>query len=128
MSNSSPVLGTDNLAFVELLYSRYVEDPNSVPEDFRRYFESEHPGNGSVRLGPSFAARSLFDPTGSASIHVSVPRSANVASPATVAAPANGAAANGASHDVKNGARSASAKSSNGHSANGVHENGGRQA
>jgi len=71
MSNSSPVLGTDNLAFVELLYSRFLEDPNSVPEDFRLYFESEHPAtNGSVRLGPSFTASSLFDPTGSSSIHV----------------------------------------------------------
>src|SRR6187549_1418547 len=94
MSNSSPVLGTDNLAFVELLYSRYLEDPNSVPEDFRLYFEAEHPASGNVRIGPSFAAHSLFDPSGSASIHVSVPRTAT---PPNGSNGGNGAAAHQAS-------------------------------
>jgi len=113
MSNSSTVLGTDNLAFVELLYSRFLEDPNSVPEDFRRYFESEHPAtNGGVRLGPSFAARSLFDPNGSASIHVSVPRSPTAAN--GVANGANGVHANGVA------ARAKGASNGNGAHANGA--------
>ena len=33
MSNSSPAISTANLAFVEGLYGRYLEDPSSVPED-----------------------------------------------------------------------------------------------
>src|SRR5690349_2056786 len=65
MSNSSPVINTANLAFVESLYGRFLEDPTSVPEDFRRYFESEHPAAAGVRIGPSFSARSLFDSLGS---------------------------------------------------------------
>ncbi|MEY4549112.1 MAG: 2-oxoglutarate dehydrogenase N-terminus, partial [Pseudomonadota bacterium] len=113
MSNSTVVLGTDNLAFVEQLYSRYLEDPSSVPDDFRRYFESEHPNSGSVRLGPSFAAHSLFDPNGSTSIHVSVPRNASVANGTAVA--------NGAPHRSSNGV--AAAKSSNG--SRGASPNGG---
>src|SRR5262245_6551699 len=64
MSNSSTVINTANLAFVESLYGRFLEDPNSVPEDFRRYFESEHPASAGVRIGPSFSARSLFDALG----------------------------------------------------------------
>src|SRR6187455_2271714 len=66
MSNSSTVINTANLAFVESLYGRFLEDPNSVPEDFRRYFESEHPPSADVRIGPSFRARSLFDALGAA--------------------------------------------------------------
>jgi 2-oxoglutarate dehydrogenase E1 component len=64
MSNSSPAISTANLAFVESLYGRFLEDPNSVPEDFRRYFESEHPAAAGVRIGPSFTARSLFSDGG----------------------------------------------------------------
>ncbi|MEY2936529.1 MAG: 2-oxoglutarate dehydrogenase component [Pseudomonadota bacterium] len=120
MSNSTVVLGTDNLAFVEQLYSRYLEDPSSVPDDFRRYFESEHPSSGSVRLGPSFAAHSLFDPNGSTSIHVSVPRNAAVANGTAVA--------NGAAHHAANGAAAKSSNGSRGASPNGGYENGTAQA
>src|SRR5690606_3730704 len=60
MSNSSPAISAANLAFVESLYGQFLEDPTSVPEDFRRYFESEHPAAAGVRIGPSFTARSLF--------------------------------------------------------------------
>jgi 2-oxoglutarate dehydrogenase E1 component len=62
MSKSVNPVGTANLAFVEQMYSLFVEDPSSVPEDFRRYFEREYPKNGAVRLGPSFVARSIFNP------------------------------------------------------------------
>ena len=64
MSNSSPVLSTANLAFVETLYGQFLEDPNSVPEDFRRFFEAEHPRQGGVRIGPSFTPGSVFNPGG----------------------------------------------------------------
>src|SRR5690606_1917885 len=64
-STSLRVLSTANLAFVETLYGRYLEDPDSVREDFRRYFEAEHPRTANVRIGPSFSPRSLFDPAGS---------------------------------------------------------------
>ncbi|HKO93367.1 MAG TPA: 2-oxoglutarate dehydrogenase E1 component [Polyangiaceae bacterium] len=120
MSNTSPVLGTANLAFVESLYSRYLEDPNSVPEDFRRYFEAEHPASGNVRIGPSFAAHSLFDPTGSASIHVSVPRGPSPSNGA------NGASSNGgAVHEASgSAARSDAARSRNVPARNGAHSYG----
>jgi 2-oxoglutarate dehydrogenase E1 component len=112
MSNSSPALSTANLAFVESLYSRFLEDPNSVPEDFRQYFESEHPRENGVRVGPSFAVRSLFDPTGSAPIQV----------PA-----AKNAAANGGDRAPAARAPSSNGKSGNGSgglSANGTYNNG----
>jgi 2-oxoglutarate dehydrogenase E1 component len=66
MSNSLPVINTANLAFVESLYGQFLEDPNSVPEDFRRFFESEAPADAGVRIGPSFTPRSLFDAAGPA--------------------------------------------------------------
>ncbi len=62
MSKPSQALSPANLAFVESLYGRYAADPASVPEDFRHYFEQEHPHPGQVRLGPSFRARSVFNP------------------------------------------------------------------
>src|SRR5690606_40527489 len=36
---SSPLFGA-NAAAVEALYEKFVEDPRSVPESWRRYFES----------------------------------------------------------------------------------------
>jgi 2-oxoglutarate dehydrogenase E1 component len=96
MSNSSPALSTANLAFVESLYGRFLEDPNSVPEDFRRYFESEHPAEQSVRIGPSFSAQSLFNPGG-----------ATAASQQTLASHQNGAVASQPQNSPpqKNGSR-----------------------
>jgi 2-oxoglutarate dehydrogenase E1 component len=54
------VVGTDNIAFLEELYSAYTKDPESVPSDFREYFASF--GGAPTRIGPSFPARSLFNP------------------------------------------------------------------
>lgn len=56
-----------NVAFVEALYTDYLRDPQSVPADWRRYFESLPEGNGSKAqsLAPSFKAWSLFNPPGS---------------------------------------------------------------
>ncbi|MCH2108010.1 MAG: 2-oxoglutarate dehydrogenase E1 component [Polyangiaceae bacterium] len=50
----------ESLAFVEGLYSEYLNDPASVPDDWRRYFDQN--GDDSTQLGPSFSPRSVFDP------------------------------------------------------------------
>lgn len=60
MSKSPPAIGVANLAFVESLYDSYLEDPNSVSAEFQELFASDSPTG--ARIGPSFAARSLFDP------------------------------------------------------------------
>ena len=54
--------GPNNLAFVEGLYEDYARDPQSVPEDWRRYFSEM--GNGELRFprlrfGPSFQSSLL---------------------------------------------------------------------
>ena len=123
MSNSSPAISTANLAFVESLYGRFLEDPNSVPEDFRRYFESEHPASAGVRIGPSFTARSLFDSVGSgagaaSTPNASAPSAATNGSHARPAAPKNG---NGA---AANGVSPANGSNGNGSAAHAVNGNG----
>ena len=63
---SDPPLNGSSLAFVEELYLDYLDDPASVPDAWRRYFD-DVPGNGLAArdtLGPSFARRSLFRGTG----------------------------------------------------------------
>jgi 2-oxoglutarate dehydrogenase E1 component len=51
-----------SLAFVEQLYADYVQDPASVSDDWRRYFqETVGTGNGaSAQTGPSFTPQRLF--------------------------------------------------------------------
>src|ERR1700744_5627050 len=53
-----------NLAYMELLYSRYQRDPQSVPAEWRRYFtetvDEKKNGNGDSK--PSFTPRSIFNP------------------------------------------------------------------
>jgi 2-oxoglutarate dehydrogenase E1 component len=53
-----------SLEFVEALYADYVRDPDSVPEDWRRYFQGFSEGNGSkpADLKPSFPSFSIFNP------------------------------------------------------------------
>ena len=50
-----------NLAFVEDLYARFLEDPTSVDEHWQRLFEPISLENGA-RIGPSFRRHSIFDP------------------------------------------------------------------
>jgi 2-oxoglutarate dehydrogenase E1 component len=109
MSNSLPAISAANLAFVESLYGQFLEDPASVPEDFRRFFESEHPAAGGVRIGPSFTARSLFDTTGS--------------TPASPSAASNGSHAARAGTSYGANGVNGSGPSTNGH-ANGTYANG----
>jgi 2-oxoglutarate dehydrogenase E1 component len=53
----------DNLAYVEALYGRYLRDRQSVPEAWRAFFAGWHNGaDGGGRTGPSFRARSVFNP------------------------------------------------------------------
>ena len=62
MDDVDPSLHASSLAFVEDLYLTYLEDPDGVPESWRRYF-ADHPVNGvggHARFGPSFQRRSLF--------------------------------------------------------------------
>ena len=69
-SPSSPLDGT-NLAFVEQLYARYLEDPASVDAQWHPYFASLAAEDGDLRSartavhGPSFRATSIFSPPGS---------------------------------------------------------------
>ncbi len=51
---------TVSLAFVEGLYASYLEDPNSVPEDWRSFFDEN--GEEVDQVGPTFKPRSVFNP------------------------------------------------------------------
>ena len=61
---------SSNLLFVEEIYADYERDPDSVPADWRRYFDSisgsvGHGENGATQLGPSFTPSSIFNPSSS---------------------------------------------------------------
>ena len=53
MEDAPPV---SNLAFVESMYTRFQENPSSVPDEWRRYFEVNE-GGRATPIGPSFEAR-----------------------------------------------------------------------
>lgn len=55
-----------SLPFAEGLYADYLADPGSVPEQWRRYFDSlkDRSGNGRARIGPSFEPPGLFRASG----------------------------------------------------------------
>ena len=60
---------SSNLDFIEMIYADYERDPNSVPPDWQRYFQSldsvAGPGaNGATQLGPTFEPASIFNPGG----------------------------------------------------------------
>ncbi|MFA9478700.1 2-oxoglutarate dehydrogenase E1 component [Phycisphaerales bacterium AB-hyl4] len=58
-----------NLAYVEQLYGRYVQDPDSLDPTWREYFDRwarEDVPTRSNGLGPSFQARSIFNPASQA--------------------------------------------------------------
>jgi 2-oxoglutarate dehydrogenase E1 component len=57
-----------SLEFVEALYADFLRDPQSVPSDWRSYFQSLGDGNGSARSQrtvPSFKPGSIFNPPAS---------------------------------------------------------------
>jgi 2-oxoglutarate dehydrogenase E1 component len=52
-----------NLEYLEALYAGYLRDHQSVPEPWRARFAGLHNGrDGQAHPGPSFRARSLFNP------------------------------------------------------------------
>ena len=53
-----------NLAYVELLYSQYRQDPTSVTPEWQRYFTEnlDEKKNGHSQLSPTFTPRSIFNP------------------------------------------------------------------
>ncbi|MDD4891838.1 MAG: 2-oxoglutarate dehydrogenase E1 component [Phycisphaerae bacterium] len=58
-------LGGGNLAFLEALYADYLRDRESVPADYRDYFDHlDGQKKSPMRLGPSFQPRSIFNPDG----------------------------------------------------------------
>ncbi len=80
---------SSNLLFVEEIYAEYERDPDSVPADWRRYFDSISTSvgqgeNGATQLGPSFTPSSIFNPA-----------SDNTVAPGTPAANGNGTTAYG---------------------------------
>src|SRR5690606_31842292 len=61
-------IGSGSLDYVEELYLRYLEEPGSVDDDWRGYFDSLGPnGLAGRHLTPSFTPRSLFNPPSAAS-------------------------------------------------------------
>lgn len=69
MSASGADPGSLSLSFVESLFAEYARDPNSVPPDWRAYFDGMETSNGDeparrqaepARLGPSFKPPALF--------------------------------------------------------------------
>ena len=67
MTQTDPSLNSSSLAFVEELYLAYLDDPGSVSESWRGYFE-RYPANGELSgresLEPHFERRTLFNPAG----------------------------------------------------------------
>ena len=61
---SSDLIGAANLAYIESLQAQFQADPAAVPDAWRAYFSEAAEGEGgSVGFGPSFAPRSLFNPS-----------------------------------------------------------------
>src|SRR5690606_35591032 len=108
MPGPNPSPNAMSLAFVEELYADFLRDPASVPEDWRRYFESSVNANGfSGQLGPSFAPSSLFNPASAAAAPAPaqatngyVPRG-NGAATGALSVSQNPAAAGAASSDAR---------------------------
>jgi 2-oxoglutarate dehydrogenase E1 component len=63
MSESTIKTGIQSLAYVEQFYANYRHNPNSVPAEWRKYFDASINGaDATVQLGPSFRSRSVFNP------------------------------------------------------------------
>lgn len=65
LSAKQDLLNSSSLEYVEQMYVRYVQAPDSVPEEWRNYFAASANGDvGGAALGPTFTPRSLFDSGG----------------------------------------------------------------
>ncbi|MCB9552990.1 MAG: 2-oxoglutarate dehydrogenase E1 component [Myxococcales bacterium] len=67
MAEADEPINGANLAFVEALYGRFLDDPHSVSDDWRAYFErlDGHVETRDLR-GPTAPVRSIFNPPGGA--------------------------------------------------------------
>jgi 2-oxoglutarate dehydrogenase E1 component len=65
--NEKNIPNSQNLSFIESLFADYLRDPESVPPDWRSYFQAMRGGNGlsGQALAPRFAPWSIFNPPGS---------------------------------------------------------------
>jgi 2-oxoglutarate dehydrogenase E1 component len=61
-SMSEVIPSSSNLAFVEGLYEEFLRDPNSVSEDWRKYFREMWDGESARRVTPEFRQHSIFNP------------------------------------------------------------------
>src|SRR6266850_1844723 len=60
------LLNSVSLEFIEALYADYLRDPESVPPDWRQYFQGLSEGNGFSKgqtLAPTFKSGSIFNPS-----------------------------------------------------------------
>ncbi|TWT58661.1 2-oxoglutarate dehydrogenase E1 component [Thalassoglobus neptunius] len=68
MSSQPVSVGSQNLSFVEDLFSSYLLDPNSVDVEWREYFDSLKNGDDRLSGGwtssSPFPSRSMFNPPG----------------------------------------------------------------
>ncbi len=75
MSVESIPLSVQNLAFAEEMYARYLEQPGSVPAEWRHYFDNLKNGDVNAASGWSpespFPQRSIFDPPARVAVSVS---------------------------------------------------------
>src|SRR5690242_21537805 len=64
MNRNASKAEVQNLAYVEMMYSDYRRDPQSVPAEWREYFAKTGNGDGTAAqgTGPSFRPRSVFNP------------------------------------------------------------------
>ncbi|MEX0886283.1 MAG: 2-oxoglutarate dehydrogenase E1 component [Phycisphaeraceae bacterium] len=66
-TEQAPFPDSSNLAYVEQLYAAYLDDPASVDARWQRYFQQwqrQEAASRVGRIGPSFRARSVFNPGG----------------------------------------------------------------
>ena len=52
---STPLFGS-NAAYVEAMYETFLQDPDAVPDGWRRYFEGVAAGRSETPHGPILAA------------------------------------------------------------------------
>src|SRR5687768_11268889 len=84
-------LNLANLEYLEALYDQYLQDPQRLPESWRRYFDelaSGQAGQKPATRRPSFRPRSIFDPGGAETRAADEAGDASNGRPARAAAPA----------------------------------------
>ncbi len=63
MSDRLPLPNCLSLSFAEEIYARYLDDPATVDETWRRFFDSQTAeGARPSRVGPSFSPASVYNP------------------------------------------------------------------